>query len=481
MRVKRRILTAVFAATAASAMLTSCGSQLTPEEAAAALGHRGGAIDQDIPASGSGRVETAPTDAVAAGPTATAAPGSDSPTVKPGAKPNSEVPLAKTACKPGTATATGLSPNTLKIANASDISGPIPGFAESAQQAVKAFVAFQNATRGGICGRKLELMSFDSRTSSSGDQEAALRACEQSFALVGSFSAFDDGGAKPSAECGIPDLRLGAVTKTRADSPVTFATSAQKLNLVPAAIPDYFKSRFPTGVKSAAYLYLNAPAAVAIAVNDMKAYEKRGYHWAYTQAIDVTDFNYSPYVVQMKQRGVKVVHFQGGHPQAVRLAKAMEQQGFKPEAFVVSAAEGYKREYIESGGPAVQGTFIAGNTALFEEMSSNPELKLYTSWLQKTVPGAEPTYYGMYAWSAGRLFAQLAEKLGPRLSRKAILAALRGVSGWAGHGIHAPQQVGAKRTSPCVLFTQLKGSKYVRQSPAKGWTCGSLVDTGTGG
>ena len=85
----------------------------------------------------------------------------------------------------GGATDKGVTAGEITIANISDISGPIPGIFQSAQQATKAFVEYFNATQGSVCGRKLKLVSFDSRTDSGGDQQATSQACEQAFALVG--------------------------------------------------------------------------------------------------------------------------------------------------------------------------------------------------------------------------------------------------------------------------------------------------------
>src|SRR6185312_17360025 len=99
----------------------------------------------------------------------------------------------------GTATgssATGVTATSISLGNASDLSGPIGGLFSSAPQAVQAYVAYFNATHpNGICGRKLTIHSYDSQTSDAGDNQQTLTACQADFALVGSVSAFDSGGA----------------------------------------------------------------------------------------------------------------------------------------------------------------------------------------------------------------------------------------------------------------------------------------------
>jgi ABC-type branched-subunit amino acid transport system substrate-binding protein len=100
----------------------------------------------------------------------------------------------------------GISDSTITIANVADVSGPVPGIFTSAQQAVKAYAAYFNATSS-LCGRKLKVLSLDSRTDAAGDQVAYAKACEDAFAAVGSMSAFDAGGAATAQGCGLPDLR----------------------------------------------------------------------------------------------------------------------------------------------------------------------------------------------------------------------------------------------------------------------------------
>ncbi|WP_323794125.1 hypothetical protein, partial [Nocardioides sp.] len=90
----------------------------------------------------------------------------------------------------------GVTDSTITIGNASDISGPVPGLFETAQDAMKAYVTYYNkANPDGICGRSLVLKTYDSRTDASADQQAYAAGCTDVFAMVGSVSAFDLGGA----------------------------------------------------------------------------------------------------------------------------------------------------------------------------------------------------------------------------------------------------------------------------------------------
>ena len=71
-------------------------------------------------------------------------------------------PAAPGACKPGAATSTGVSPTEIKVGNVSQITGLVPGFAQTSVNGVKAYFNMIN-NAGGVCGRKLTLVTADDR------------------------------------------------------------------------------------------------------------------------------------------------------------------------------------------------------------------------------------------------------------------------------------------------------------------------------
>jgi len=118
------------------------------------------------------------------------------------------------------------------------------------------------------------------------------------------------------------------------------------------------------------------------------------------------------------------------------------------------------------------------NTALIEEASSNPEMQLYEQWLQRAAPGALPDYFGIYAWSAGRLFLKAAQQVGAKLTRKALFAALKSIHSWNDFGMHVAHDIGAKREANCTLYAEVKNGRFVRTYPTSDWSCvGALMRT----
>jgi ABC-type branched-subunit amino acid transport system substrate-binding protein len=491
---QRSLVGAAVAATI-SVVLAACGSQLDPRDVQAAAGAAAvGGLDQGVAApdlsgaadaGGSGGPGSVGDDG--AGPASGAGTGGAGSGVGTPGGGDARAAGGRNAaagagragdCK-GLRNQTGITDKTITIANVSDISGPVPGLFESAQQATRAYVAYFNATSD-ICGRKLEVVTMDSRTDAGGDQQGYTKACEKAFAAVGSMSAFDAGGAATADGCGIPDIRSTSVTPERTRCASCFSAQAVAPNLLANSVPDYFVKRFPETTRKAAMLALNVQATKVNADSAVAAYEKRGFEFVYQDTIDVSEFNYAPYVQQMKERGVRWVRFLGAYQQAVRLAQAMQQQGFKPDVFLQDSTV-YDPRYVETGGDAVEGTWVMINIVPFEEAARSREMQLYQAWLQQVKPGATPDFFGVYAWSAARLFVEQAIALGGDLTRARLVERVRRVDDWTGNGIHSPQGVGPGRTSECWAIVRLEKGRWVRKAPGKGYMCSGLTDSGVGG
>ena len=370
---------------------------------------------------------------------------------------------------------TGITDKTITIGNSSDISGPVPGLFASAQEAVKAYVAYFNATSD-ICGRKLELKNYDSRTDASADQQAYSRGCDEVFAMIGSMSAFDSGGASTAQDCGLPDIRSAGVTADRQACSTCFGAQSTQAKEFENAVPDYVKQNFPDAAAHAAMLYINAGAAAENGKIQAQAMGKRGMHFDYVQGIDISEFNYAPYVQQMKDKGINYVQMIASPDQFVRLANAMQQQGFKPDVFMLDPTA-YDPDYVKNGGDAAEGTTVFVNFTPFEEAASNKEEQLYLSWLQQVKPGAQPSFFGLFAWSAARLFVEQATRLGGNLTRANLIKAVQGVDNWTANGLHSPQHVGPRHTGDCWRFLQLRNGKWTPVGGTK-YRCSGVTTVG---
>lgn len=475
-------------------LLAACGSQLDPDTVARASGDTnnagngglgvadGGSGDPGAAGGDTGAVDGAAaggdTGSDSSGSGGTGSSGTGGGATGGGGGKGSATGGVKAGSCAGFKNQKGITDKTITIANVADISGPVPGIFESAQQATRAYVDYFNRT-GGICGRKIEVVNLDSRADAGADQQAYVKACDNAFAAVGSMGAFDSGGAGTANACGLPDIRAVTVTPERQACKSCFAAYSIRTNLIPDSASKWFAQKFPTAVKNAAVLYINAGAAVPNARSMAAGYEKgAGWDVKYLQGIDVAEFNFAPYVQQMKDKGIKAVAYQGPYQNSVKLQQAMQQQGFKPDFFLQDPTI-YDQRYIQQAGSLAEGVYIYSANDLFEN-KNNAEVQLYLSYLQQVKPGAVPNYYGLYAWSATRLFVEKAVALGGKLNRASLIQAVRATTSWTGNGAHTSMNLGTANTPPCLKVAQYKGGRWQQVSPGN-YMCGRVVDSGIGG
>ncbi len=478
--------------------LAACGSQLDPDTVAQVNGGAGGAGGEVVGGTGTTEAGGAAPGASSPGSTTTGGSGSGTSdrgstttgggstssgggtttgggTTEGGSGENSAGGGVKGASCDGFKNGPGITDDTITIGNASDVSGPVPGIFEASQDAVRAYVAYFNATSD-ICGRKLALKTYDTRADAAADQQAYASACEETFAMVGSMSAFDSGGAGTAQGCGLPDIRSAAVTRERSACTTCFGAQSTNTGQHQNAVADFVLKNYGDAGQHAGFLYINAGAAAQNSVVQAEAMERRGMNFDVIQPIDITEFNYAPYVQQLKDKGVEVVFWTGAYQQSVRLRQAMDQQGYEPKLYLRDPTD-YQPAFVEEGGDAVDGTVVFTNFTPFEEVGSNKELALYLGWLDQVKPGATPGFFGLFSWSAARLFVEQSIALGGQLSREALVQKVKGVQDWTANGLHSPQQVGAKQTGECWRFIQLSGGVWKPLGGTK-YQCSGITTVG---
>jgi ABC-type branched-subunit amino acid transport system substrate-binding protein len=465
---------------ASSLLLTACGARLTDEQRTAALSQTGGsggsttgtgttdAGTTGTGTTGTGTTGTGTTGSATSGSAGTSGTSGTTGTTGTAGTGGGAVDTRK--APPGGnggATDKGITGDQITIANISDVSGAVPGLFEDAQLAVKAYFQYFNAREGTIYGRKIKLLSLDSRLDAGGNREQSIKACNEAFAGVGSVSAFDQGGAPVIRDCGLADIRGLATTEQMKAVPNAFPINAAgtggKRSLGSFG---WAAEKFPEAVKKAAYIYIDGEVTRQQVDQDIQGAEAiLGYKFVARPAIGITETNYGPVVQQLKSSGATYVTFTGAYQQAASFAQEFQRQNYKPTVFqpVVTA---YTPDFIKQAGASAEGVFVAVAGSLVEEIDLNPELQLYAQWLNQVKPGAVPTGLGQFAWGAARLFVEKMKVIGPKPTRKALLAEIAKVSKYSAGGLFAPQDVGGRQLGSCVSITRVQGGKFVRFEPA---------------
>jgi len=453
-------------------VLAACGARLSDAERLAgirALGRGGGGGGSGAATGGGGTTGTF-------GGTGTTGIGGTGGTTG-GTLPGG-IPTSAPAGGNGGATDTGVTGNQITLAVASDVTGVQAGLFKSTFQAMQALAAMVNS-QGGIYGRAIKLLLLDTKADSVANQAAVRQACDDAFALVGSMSAFDNGGASTGEQCGIPDVTAITVNPERAEAKNVYPAEPIGPHTFAIGTANYIKNTYGSDViQHAAMLYLNAGVTRVNAAQRMKAYKTVGFNWDYVQQVEVLEPNYSQFVQKMKDKGIKYVNFVGNYQSIQKLLSAMDQVGWYPQVRDWDSVA-YSQNFLTVGKPA-DGSIVFLNTAIYEEVQGNPEMQLYVQWLNRVAPGAKPDYFGFYAWSAGRLFMKVHQMVGPKITRKAFFTQIKTIHSWDDYGMHAAHDTGNKVVSPCFMYVKIVNEHFERLAPSgHGWICnmGGIIRT----
>jgi ABC-type branched-subunit amino acid transport system substrate-binding protein len=378
------------------------------------------------------------------------------------------------SCSGGGATDKGVTADTINLATIYDGTGVQGGLFNSAFQGTEAAAAYFNSI-GGICGRKVHIDAYDDHTESTGNRAATQNACGKDFAIVGSMSAFDDGGVPVIKSCGVPDVPAVPVTSQHETASTTHAAYPNRGDYFIEAYPRYIAKHYPGVIKHAGIIWLNAAAPRSNAQARMSAYEKAGFHWVYHQEVQAVEPNYAPYIAAMQQAGVQYFTMVGNWQSIGRLLDAAQQQQWKPQVYDWDSVV-YDPNFVAQYGQQADGSLFYMNVTPVEEARSSKEVALYLYWLNKTCGNCTPTYFGEYAWSAARLFQAAAEQVKGNLTRTAFLSSIEGIHQWNDYGLSATHDPGRNLPSPCVFYGKIQGGKFVRVDPS-----GSGFDCSLGG
>ena len=445
-------------------VIAACGARVSDEQRLAAVGNG----TQSGSASGSG---TGSGDSSGLSPGSGDAGGGGTATTVAGGGGGDGESTATTAFSGdnGGATDVGVTADTLTVGNVATLSGPVPGLFQGAVIGTQAWVAYQNSI-GGINGRKIKLEIRDDQFDTGQNRAATNELIPKVFAFVGSFSLYDDAAVKQMEEANVPALQV-PLTPALQQSPINFSVNPVQRG-APTGPWNALKEKYPNSVQLSGGLYGDVPAAKNNFLDVQHAAESVGYKWVYTRGYQPTETDFTADVVRMRQAGVKFFFTSGDVKSVARMAKAMQQQGWKPDVFFTYTA--YDATFIPLAGTAAEGVLINGVTAmtLGEDAVHIPEVALMNQWLQKVKPGYKPDLFATYGWTEGRLFAKAMQDAGPKPTRANVLAALRKIDNWDGYGVLSPAGPASKRPAVCWIFIRVNGGKFERwESPPPKFRC----------
>jgi hypothetical protein len=373
------------------------------------------------------------------------------------------------------ASTTGITKNSVTVGNISIISGPVPGLFQGAPYGVQAYFNYINSTKGGVYGRKLNVQSLDDAFLGTQNQSETTQSVASDFALVGSFSLFDNFGCNVLAQNpGVSDV---SVTLDPGTNSLPNVFSAEPLEQGAPLTPyQYLKTKYPTAVKHVANLVSNTDTAIANWQGQEAAMKHIGYQFSYVREVSPIETNFTTDVINMKNDGTQMVLLTDGDWQIYSaLVKEMAQQNFHP--ILMSAGPAYSSQFIQASGGAqnANGLWLISGQSLYlgQDAKVIPAVKTFDTWIQKTHPGFAPDLYTLFGWASAQLFVNALQAAGPNPTRGKLQAALKQVTNFSASNLLAPANPAKKLAPNCVMFAQIKNGQYTRVPPTakSGWDC----------
>ncbi|MCU1462751.1 MAG: hypothetical protein JWO37_2826 [Acidimicrobiales bacterium] len=372
----------------------------------------------------------------------------------------------------GGATDTGVTATEIRLGNVVTLSGPVPGLFQGAAVGTQAAVAYLNSL-GGINGRTFKVDIRDDQFDTGQNRAQTIDLMSKVFAFAGSFSVYDDAAVNEVKSSGIVDTTY-SLSEARRKISNNFSVSPGYTGWRLGPL-NHFKQQFAIAYTTVGTLYGDVPASKTSYVGWKQAAESVGYKILYERGYQPTETDFTADVIRMRQSGVKMIYIMATDVKTqARLAKTMQQQNFKVDAFI-SGGTTYDPSVFTLGGPAVNGIINEQQMAMYigEDASVIPEVALFNKWLTAVKPGYKPDLFAVFAWSETRLLAQAIQAAGPKLTRAGVIDALRRLGTFDDHGMLAPANPGTKTPPTCYLMLRLVDGKFERyDTPAPGFRCG---------
>jgi ABC-type branched-subunit amino acid transport system substrate-binding protein len=134
-------------------------------------------------------------------------------------------------------------------------------------------------------------------------------------------------------------------------------------------------------------------------------------------------------------------------------------------------AQVYGKKFLQLAGAAAEGTQVGLIFAIPEEAPANPAIAQFNTWYARTAPGADVDFFALAGWVAADMFVTALRGAGPDPTQAKILAELSKLTSYNGGGLVANINPAEKRAVGCFHMIEVKGGKWVKTFPAKGFQC----------
>jgi branched-chain amino acid transport system substrate-binding protein len=398
---------------------------------------------------------------------------------------------------PNTASDVGVTATSIKVGNITDIQGLLgPEAFKPILEGLQAYFAFRN-DRGGVNGRKIDLISCDDRFDTNLNKACTRKLIEQDkvFALVAN-STTSYAGASITDEKGVPDVGGGPIGNAYWKYGHLYSIlggggyprDSKNIGLngtlySTTGVYRWFKEKL--GVTKAALFFYTIPVSRQAALGLIEpGLEKEGINVEYygggsDRGREPTDPNYDSDVIAMKDLGVDgafnaidIAGFQ-------KLCNAMDRQDFKVKANVATV-QGWGQKVGTDFSSPCRDTVFATDAFRNYADTNHPGVARFRQGMQAYKPSTTLRQWNVWGWAAGMLFADGVASMGGNVTRVGLenwLKAFTPQAAYQADELGNPGLLNWRRvdfTKPdndCFTIGQWQDSAGTFVSKAPAWTC----------
>ncbi|MCK9932742.1 ABC transporter substrate-binding protein [Frankia sp. Mgl5] len=395
-----------------------------------------------------------------------------------------------------TASDTGVSPTEIKVGVIAGLSSGLgPDTFSASLYGATAYFEALNA-RGGINGRKIDVVDCDDKGSGDGNVACVRQLIDDDevFALAG-VTAFDYAGAQYVNSKGVPDIGGQPVSAAYDQYPHLYSIYGSYYprdghrpgfdGTLYAGTENYRWFKEKLGARVAGVVYYNVAPSQRYATSIADGLRAEGYE-VIEEQINLGAPNWDAAVQDMKRRGAQVVFDamdDGGNGQ---LCQAMQRQDLTVQAKVTTAqgmAGNIAQIYANS--PQCRNTIFATSTSATFSDESIPAVKAFRDAVAAHVPAdrvAKMNQWMLEGYASAQWLGDAMESCGADLTRACVEKFMNRSEPYDGDGLLIPRGFSKLAQAPaesknCVNVARWQDSAnggkggWVTQSGALNSTC----------
>lgn len=327
------------------------------------------------------------------------------------------LPLSGCGAAGSASSQTGVDDRRILIGVHGPKSGPAAAFTDGAMDGFRLYVDRING-RGGIAGRRVEILDIDDQYTVSGGAGAARVLNEQAFLAYNIIGADPAIGALPELERrGTPYVSVALPFELAQDSHVAFIFPTP-LELLAEAVPSFIQRKLaPDRTVKVAVMWENQDIMRAMREHFTREADKAGLDIVATESFDRDAASYVPNVQRVRESGANLVVLLGGVavPQVLKAARTI---GYQP-TWTGAGAWTFNMMNAASGG------LMEGIEALRAAPAADaPDYQDFLTNLHKTNAPAPTDEIAYGGWAGAKFIEQVLLRLDGDLTRERLLKEL---------------------------------------------------------